>query len=138
MQYFPLFIDTVNLNVLLVGAGDIASRKLALLTRTEANIHVIAPHVSAQVQHYADAGRILLSVREVAHADIQNYDLVYLATANDDLNAELATLATARGIWVNAVDNPALCRNRVPHESVNGFFRAIIVNGHFLDPIAKP
>ncbi|PIW60716.1 bifunctional precorrin-2 dehydrogenase/sirohydrochlorin ferrochelatase [Shewanella sp. CG12_big_fil_rev_8_21_14_0_65_47_15] len=114
MQYFPLFIDTVNLNVLLVGAGDIASRKLALLTRTEANIHVIAPHVSAQVQHYADAGRILLSVREVAHADIQNYDLVYLATANDDLNAELATLATARGIWVNAVDNPALCRFITP------------------------
>lgn len=114
MQYFPLFIDTVNLNVLLVGAGDVASRKLALLTRTEANIHVIAPQVSAEIQHYADAGRILLSVREVAHADIQNYDLVYLATTNDDLNAELATLATARGIWVNAVDNPAFCRFITP------------------------
>ncbi|EGM69355.1 precorrin-2 dehydrogenase/sirohydrochlorin ferrochelatase family protein [Shewanella sp. HN-41] len=114
MQYFPLFVDTVNLNVLLVGAGDVASRKLALLTRTEANIHVIAPQVNAEVQHYADADRILLSVREVAHADIQNYDLVYLATANDDLNAELATLATARGIWVNAVDNPAFCRFITP------------------------
>ncbi|WP_198780427.1 precorrin-2 dehydrogenase/sirohydrochlorin ferrochelatase family protein [Shewanella putrefaciens] len=114
MQYFPLFIDTVNLNVLLVGAGDVASRKLALLTRTEANIHVIAPQVNAEVRHYADAGRILLSVREVVHADIQNYDLVYLATANDDLNAELATLATARGIWVNAVDNPAFCRFITP------------------------
>lgn len=114
MQYFPLFIDTVNLNVLLVGAGDVASRKLALLTRTEANIHVIAPQVNTEVRHYADAGRILLSVREVVHADIQNYDLVYLATANDDLNAELATLATARGIWVNAVDNPAFCRFITP------------------------
>lgn len=114
MQYFPLFIDTVNLNVLLVGAGDVASRKLALLTRTEANIHVIAPQVNNEVRHYADAGRILLSMREVVHADIQNYDLVYLATANDDLNAELATLATARGIWVNAVDNPAFCRFITP------------------------
>lgn len=114
MQYFPLFIDTVNLNVLLVGAGDVASRKLALLTRTEANIHVIAPQVNTEVRHYADAGRILLSMREVVHADIQNYDLVYLATANDDLNTELATLATARGIWVNAVDNPAFCRFITP------------------------
>lgn len=50
MQYFPLFIDTVNLNVLLVGAGDVASRKLALLTRTEANIHVIAPEVNPEVK----------------------------------------------------------------------------------------
>ncbi|MCL1091122.1 bifunctional precorrin-2 dehydrogenase/sirohydrochlorin ferrochelatase [Shewanella profunda] len=114
MQYFPLFIDTINLNVLLVGAGDVASRKLALLTRTEANIHVIAPQVNTEVQRYAEAGRILLSVREVAHADIQNYDLVYLATANDSLNAELATLATARRIWVNAVDNPAFCRFITP------------------------
>lgn len=114
MQYFPLFVDTVNLNVLLVGAGDVASRKLALLTRTGANIHVVAPEVNPEVQRYADAGRILLSQREVVHADIQNYDLVYLATANDSLNAELATLATARGIWVNAVDNPAFCRFITP------------------------
>ncbi len=114
MQYFPLFIDTINLNVLLVGAGEVASRKLALLTRTEANIHVIAPQVNTEVQRYAETGRILLSVREVVHADIQNYDLVYLATANDSLNAELATLATARGIWVNAVDNPAFCRFITP------------------------
>lgn len=114
MQYFPLFIDTINLNVLLVGAGEVASRKLALLTRTKANIHVIAPQVNTEVQRYAETGRILLSVREVVHADIQNYDLVYLATANDSLNAELATLATARGIWVNAVDNPAFCRFITP------------------------
>ncbi|WP_372932510.1 precorrin-2 dehydrogenase/sirohydrochlorin ferrochelatase family protein [Shewanella putrefaciens] len=114
MQYFPLFIDTINLNVLLVGAGEVASRKLALLTRTEANIHVIAPQVNTEVRRYAETGRILLSVREVVHADIQNYDLVYLATANDSLNAELATLATARGIWVNAVDNPAFCRFITP------------------------
>jgi len=98
MQYFPLFIDTVNLNVLLVGAGDVASRKLALLTRTEANIHVIAPEVNSEVQAYADKGRILLSQRSVVQADIQNYDLIYLATANDKLNSELATLATERGI----------------------------------------
>ncbi len=114
MQYFPLFIDTVNLNVLLVGAGDVASRKLALLARTKANIHVVASEVNAEVQRYADIGRILLSQRRVVQADIQNYDLIYLATADDLLNRELATLATARGIWVNAVDNPAFCRFITP------------------------
>ncbi|MGS0726990.1 NAD(P)-dependent oxidoreductase, partial [Shewanella sp. 0m-11] len=42
MQYFPLFVDTQSLKVLIVGAGDVASRKLDLLTRTEASINVIA------------------------------------------------------------------------------------------------
>lgn len=114
MQYFPLFINTINLNVLLVGAGDVASRKLALLARTAANIHVIAPQVNVEVRCYADAGRILLSERDVTSADIQNYDLVYLATANDSLNAEFATLATERGILVNVVDNPEFCRFITP------------------------
>ncbi|MCH1930777.1 bifunctional precorrin-2 dehydrogenase/sirohydrochlorin ferrochelatase [Shewanella sp. A25] len=114
MQYFPLFIDTVSLNVLMVGAGDVASRKLALLTRTEANIHVIAPEVNPEVLELAESGRILLSMRAVVHADIQNYDLIYLATADDAVNSELATLATERGIWVNAVDNPAFCRFITP------------------------
>lgn len=127
MQYFPLFIDTVNLNVLLVGAGDVASRKLALLTRTEAHIHVISPRVNPEVRHYADAGRILLSEREVAHTDIQHYDLIYLATANDDLNAELAALAIARGIWVNAVDNPTFCRFITP---------SIVDRGHLVVAIS--
>lgn len=114
MQYFPLFIDTVNLNILVVGAGDVASRKLALLTRTQANIHVIAPEVNTEVQAFVDKGRILLSQRCVMPADIQNYDLIYLATADDNLNSELASLAIARGIWVNAVDNPAFCRFITP------------------------
>ncbi|MGL5407948.1 MAG: precorrin-2 dehydrogenase/sirohydrochlorin ferrochelatase family protein, partial [Shewanella sp.] len=114
MQYFPLFIDTVNLTVLLVGAGDVASRKLALLSRTEANIHVIAPKVNAEVQDYVQKGRIVLSQREVLPSDMQNYDLIYLATANETLNAELASLAADRGIWVNVVDNPEYCRFITP------------------------
>lgn len=114
MQYFPLFIDTVNLTVLLVGAGDVASRKLALLSRTEANIHVIAPKVNAEVQDYVQKGRIVLSQREVLPSDMQNYDLIYLATANEALNAELASLAADRGIWVNVVDNPEYCRFITP------------------------
>jgi len=31
MEYFPLFIDLKNKNCLVVGAGDIASRKIELL-----------------------------------------------------------------------------------------------------------
>ncbi|QFU23366.1 bifunctional precorrin-2 dehydrogenase/sirohydrochlorin ferrochelatase [Shewanella eurypsychrophilus] len=109
MQYFPLFVDTSKLTVLLVGAGDVASRKLELLARTEAVITVIAVDISDEVYKSASQDRITIINREVKSEDITDFDLVYLATADDVLNTKLAAIARERGIWVNVVDNPKQC-----------------------------
>ncbi|MGI2115944.1 precorrin-2 dehydrogenase/sirohydrochlorin ferrochelatase family protein [Shewanella frigidimarina] len=114
MQYFPLFVDTQGLQVLLVGAGEVATRKLDLLSRTDAHIHVIAPTVANDIENYHAQGRIQLSRREVCADDIANVDIIYLATADEQLNMDFAQLATERGIWVNVVDNPKFCRFITP------------------------
>lgn len=114
MQYFPLFVDTQSLKVLIVGAGEVASRKLDLLCRTDADIHVIARDCSNEVLAYQHKGRISLEEREVSSEDVNGWDLVYLATADKALNEQLATLAQQRGIWVNVVDNPEFCRFITP------------------------
>ncbi len=114
MQYFPLFVDTQSLRVLIIGAGDVASRKLDLLARTAADITVIAPEVSNEVLAYQASLRINLLQREVAIEDIKDIDLLYLATANDELNKLFAQYAQQQGIWVNVVDSPALCRFITP------------------------
>jgi len=114
MQYFPLFVDTAKLKVLLVGAGEVASRKLTLLARTEAEIVVIANDISDEVAQWAEQGRIKLIHRSVLTTDIQGVDLIYLATADEKLNAELASVADGLGIWVNVVDSPSLCRFITP------------------------
>lgn len=109
MQYFPLFLNTSTLKVLIVGAGDVACRKLDLLSRTNATIEVIAPEVSAGVQQYVDTGRITLHARAVENDDLAERDLVYIATANHTLNLSLAATAKNGGAWVNVVDTPAAC-----------------------------
>ncbi|WP_299810084.1 bifunctional precorrin-2 dehydrogenase/sirohydrochlorin ferrochelatase [uncultured Shewanella sp.] len=114
MQYFPLFVDTQSLKVLIVGAGDVASRKLDLLSRTEANIHVIAVDVCHDTLNYLEQSRITLEQRAVSDADIQDYDLVYLCTADKRLNERLAGIAKEQGIWANVVDNPKYCRFITP------------------------
>jgi precorrin-2 dehydrogenase/sirohydrochlorin ferrochelatase len=114
MQYFPLFVDTQGLQVLLVGAGEVATRKLDLLSRTDAHIHVIAPMVANDIETYHTQGRIQLSRREVCRDDIADVDIIYLATADEQLNMDYAQLATERGIWVNVVDNPKFCRFITP------------------------
>ncbi|GGP59732.1 precorrin-2 dehydrogenase/sirohydrochlorin ferrochelatase family protein [Shewanella saliphila] len=114
MQYFPLFVDTQGLRVLLVGAGEVATRKLDLLARTDAVIHVIAPDIAADIDTYHQQGRIRLSRRPVTQDDIADIDIVYLATANEQLNMDFADIANDRGIWVNVVDNPGYCRFITP------------------------
>ena len=34
MQYFPIFLDTTDLTCLVVGAGEVAARKVELLLKT--------------------------------------------------------------------------------------------------------
>ncbi|PMG79194.1 siroheme synthase [Shewanella sp. 10N.286.51.B7] len=114
MQYFPLFVDTKNLSVLIVGAGEVATRKLDLLSRTEAEIDVIAPDIAAEIRVYEQKGRIKLYQRAVHADDIADYDVIYMATANEQLNMDYAVLATQKGIWVNVVDNPSFCRFITP------------------------
>ncbi|WP_144213926.1 precorrin-2 dehydrogenase/sirohydrochlorin ferrochelatase family protein [Shewanella donghaensis] len=114
MQYFPLFVDTQNLQVLIVGAGEVATRKLDLLARTEANIDIIAPDIAQEIEAYHQKGRIRLTRRAVEAADIADYDVIYMATANEQLNKDFAVLATQKGIWVNVVDNPSFCRFITP------------------------
>ena len=42
MQYFPLFADLKGRAVLLVGAGEVATRKAESLLQAGADIHVVA------------------------------------------------------------------------------------------------
>ena len=114
MQYFPLFVDTQALSVLIVGAGEVASRKLALLARTDARIQVLAPVTTAEVDEFEAEGRIVLERRPATLEDMQGFDLIYLATANEQLNIDLAEAATQAGIWCNVVDNPKYCRFITP------------------------
>ncbi len=114
MQYFPLFIDTHELPVLVVGGGDVAARKLELLCRTYARVRVIALEACDEVRALGATGKIDLSERAVSDGDIRDVQLAYLATNDEALNVRLAAVARSRGILANVVDNPAHCRFITP------------------------
>ncbi|MCL1127203.1 precorrin-2 dehydrogenase/sirohydrochlorin ferrochelatase family protein [Shewanella surugensis] len=114
MQYFPLFIDTHDLNVLMIGAGEVASRKLELLNRTEANVHIIALAVCDEVKAFESEPKVSIEQRAVSEQDIQGWDLIYIATADERLNKQLALIAKENNILVNVVDSPEDCRFITP------------------------
>jgi len=114
MQYFPIFLDTTDLTCLVVGAGEVAARKVELLLKTSAQITVVAPWVCTTVQRFAEQKKIQLIVKPYEEADLTNKQMVFVATDNSELNAQIHDQARAQKILVNVVDNTPLCQFITP------------------------
>jgi uroporphyrin-III C-methyltransferase / precorrin-2 dehydrogenase / sirohydrochlorin ferrochelatase len=114
VNYFPVFFDLTDLKVLVVGGGDVALRKVALLERSGAAITLVAPEVLPELEARAAAGKISLRVREFVADDLDGARLVIVATSRRAVNRWIATLSEARGIPVNVVDDREASRFIVP------------------------
>ncbi|HEY2634459.1 MAG TPA: siroheme synthase CysG [Steroidobacteraceae bacterium] len=114
MNYFPVFFDLVGQKVLVVGGGDVALRKIALLERSGASITVVAPEVVPELMARAAAGTLKLAMREFEPEDLDGARLVIVATSRRAVNRWIANLSDSRHIPVNVVDDAHASRFIVP------------------------
>ncbi|MDD1633909.1 MAG: siroheme synthase CysG, partial [Methylococcaceae bacterium] len=94
---------------LVVGAGDIAARKIELLARAGAKITVIANRISPHVSSLEAPYNLNLLQKPFTPADLRGFRLVVSATDNKETNQLVAKTAEELNILVNVVDNPDLC-----------------------------
>lgn len=114
MRYFPIFVDGQALSCLVVGAGEVAARKVELLLKTAASIHVVAPTICKTIQDFADQQRIKLSVREYQPEDLTEKNLLFVATSDNSLNQQIAQQAKQHNLLVNVVDATQHCNFITP------------------------
>lgn len=114
MKYFPIFVDASYINCLLVGAGEVAARKCELLLKTPAKITIVAPLIGETVEQLAKSPQVNLIRREFNESDLNNKNLVFVATNNTQSNQRIHDLAHARNLMVNVVDNTPLCKFITP------------------------
>jgi uroporphyrin-III C-methyltransferase/precorrin-2 dehydrogenase/sirohydrochlorin ferrochelatase len=114
MNYFPAFFDLSAQEVLIVGGGEVALRKLELLLRTGAKVTVVAPRILPEINERAATGEISVQLREFVPADLDGARLVIVATSRRAVNRWIAALSDARRIPVNVVDDREASRFIVP------------------------
>ena len=114
MDYLPIFFDVRGQPCLLVGGGEVAARKAALLNRAGAQLIVVAPEARDDVVALAQSSHGEYHARKFVAADLDGVHLVIAATSDTAVNAEISELADARKLPVNVVDQPPLCRFIVP------------------------
>ncbi len=109
MDYLPLFFDLKNKPCLIVGGGDIATRKARLLAKAQAKIDVVAPNIDSELSKIAEDSGGQCLFREYHEKDLDEAIFVVSATDIENVNQQVARDCNARKIPVNVVDNPKLC-----------------------------
>jgi siroheme synthase-like protein len=111
-RLYPVFLKLEELRILLVGAGNVGLEKLhsLLANSPEASITIVAPIVKDEVRKlvFKHPASVIVQ-REFEAADLENKDIVILATDNRKLHEEIRLLAKEKGLLVNVADTPDLC-----------------------------
>ncbi|WP_273454218.1 siroheme synthase CysG [Nevskia ramosa] len=105
-KYFPITLRLDDARVLVVGGGEIAARKLRLLLKAGPRAEVVARELNPELAALCAIGTIIHLATEFDVAQLAGARLVIAATDDKALNRLVAAEATARGILVNAVDDP--------------------------------
>ncbi len=120
MALFPMFVDLQDQDIVVIGAGEVALRKIEQLIKFSPKLTVIAPSIHEEIRVLSGEHAMTLLEREYVIEDCENRFLVIGAL--DDLaeQEKIYEACMQTKTPVNCVDSPALC---------SFIFPALIVQG---------
>ena len=117
MKPYPVMMNLYGRQVVVVGGGRVAARKIMSLLESGARVTVISPKLENDLQGLASGGEIewIPEAFEEAHFDrYPETALVFGTTDNREVNIEIHREAMSRKIPCNIADVPDLCTFIVP------------------------
>ncbi|PKL36023.1 MAG: siroheme synthase [Spirochaetae bacterium HGW-Spirochaetae-1] len=116
MELYPIMINLEGRRVCVIGAGEVALRKVKDLLGCGALVSVIAPLMhegfAGLAEYYGD--RLVMIKREYRYGDVGDSVLVFSATNDERVNGTVFNEAQERNILINAVDDPPNCSFFIP------------------------
>jgi uroporphyrin-III C-methyltransferase/precorrin-2 dehydrogenase/sirohydrochlorin ferrochelatase len=105
MEYLPVSLNLKNKHCALVGAGNVALRKLKHLIQAGATVTIISPEFDIEVIELAKQHHFIMHQLKVTAVLLLKFDLVICATSDHSVNQKVSGLCQAANIWVNVVDD---------------------------------
>ena len=107
---YPVNLIVAGRKCLVVGGGEVATRKVEGLVACGAAVHVVAPAVDAAIK----ALPVTWEEREYRRGEAGQYRLAFTATDDPAVNHAVFEDGEAAGVWVNSADDPANCSFTLP------------------------
>lgn len=106
--------------VLVVGAGNVATEKIAKLQLCGANLTVVAPEACDAVQRLAQDGQLHWIQRVFQEEDVLGRLLVVSATGREGVDLQVYAACKRRNILCNSADVPEACNVWLMAQSQEG------------------
>jgi precorrin-2 dehydrogenase / sirohydrochlorin ferrochelatase len=106
---FPMFLNLIGRQCLVVGAGKVGEPKISGLLDTGAHVRVVAIEATTAVREWARTGKIELELRPFSAEDLAGAFLAVVATSSRSLNERVYREAQRQRVLCNVVDVPDLC-----------------------------
>ncbi len=101
---YPVMLDAARLRILVVGGGEVATRKVGGLTDAGGRPDIVAPAVTEALRAAVDGLRLAWHPRPYQPDDVEGRHLVFAATDDAGVNARIADDARAAGALVSRAD----------------------------------
>jgi siroheme synthase-like protein len=111
---YPVFLSLLDRNILVVGGGKVATRKVKGLLCSGARIKVVSPLPSSEILNLAKTNKLELFERKFIDTDLKDVFLIFAATDENSVNRHIAKVGKSEGALVNVVDDPKGCDFYLP------------------------
>ena len=108
---YPIFLKVHQLNVLLIGAGNVGLEKLSFLLKSSPNakVQIVAIDILPEVKNLAEKHHIEIIQEAYKVSHLYNKDLVIVATDDNHVNIQAYNDCKKQNLLVNVADTPHLC-----------------------------
>jgi len=114
MKYFPVFLDANYISAMIIGGGEVASRKIELLLKSTTNITIMSKDVCASVERLINVHQLTWLKHNYQSGHFSPINIVIAATDDTLVNKAIAKESRALNILTNVVDQPELCTYITP------------------------
>lgn len=104
---YPVTLHLGGKKVLVVGGGNVATRKVKGVFESGAHIELVAPNVTSELSNLAMSGVFHWHRRNFKETDLKGAWLVFAATNKPEVNREVWEAATKAGVFCNIADDPS-------------------------------
>ena len=107
--YFPMFIDLSEKNILFIGGGKIAVRRIISIYEFSGSITVVSPEAEPEIIKLANAGYIKYIRKRFDETDLDDADIVMVNTGHQGTDIRIAGMCRRRHLPVNVASDQTLC-----------------------------
>lgn len=140
MKPYPVMMNLENKQVLVVGGGRVALRKVTSLLECGAKVSVVSPELDPDLQLLAEREQITVHKIPFEDTILDSYPdtlLVFGTTNSRNVNIEIYNSAAKRKIPCNIADVPDLCTFIVPAVIMQGDLMIAVSTGGSSPALAR-